>query len=368
MSAFSRRHFLQKLGLGTAFTLAYPTIQVHKMASINPEKKLHIALCGLGRYAGLVAIGLKSCRHCRLTGIVTGTPAKAAAWQKEYTIPEKNIYNYDNFDSIVHNKDVDLVYITLPNALHKDMVLRAAAAGKQVIVEKPMALTAIDCREMISACEKAGVALAVGYRLHFDPYHMEIKRLGQEKVFGQVRLIEASLGYKSSDPNEWRLKKTLSGGGPLMNIGLYCVQSSRYVLGEEPVSVTAQFGPVTNNTLFTEVEESITWQLNFPSGAVCNSSSSYNATFDRFFAAADEGSFELSPGLSYGPFKGKTSAGPLNFPNINQQAEQVDAIAAFILQNKPLPQHISGEEGWKDMKVLEAIYAAAESGKKVTIL
>lgn len=368
MSSFTRRGFLQKLGLGTAFTLAYPRIQIYKRAPNNPAKKLQVALCGLGRYAGLVAIGLKSSRYCHLSGIVTGTPAKAATWQKEYAIPQKNIYNYQDFDKIIQNKDIDLVYITLPNALHKDMVLRAAAAGKQVIVEKPMALTASDCRKMITACENAGVALAIGYRLHFDPYHKEIKRLGQEKVFGQVRLIEASLGYKSSDPNEWRLKKVLSGGGPLMNIGLYCVQSSRYVLGEEPISVTAQFGPVTNKALFTEVEESITWQLNFQSGAVCNSSSSYNATFDRFFAAADEGSFELSPGLSYGPFKGKTSAGPLNFPTINQQAEQVDAIAAFILQGKPLPLHISGVEGWKDMKALEAIYAAAESGKKVPIL
>jgi predicted dehydrogenase len=212
----------------------------------------------------------------------------------------------------------------------------------------------------------------VGYRLHFEPYHIEIKRLGQQKVFGQVRLIEASLGYKSADiditkPKEWRLKKALSGGGPLMNIGLYCVQVSRYVLGEEPVSVTAQFGPVTNQLKFDEVEESITWQLNFLSGAVCNSSSSYSATFDRFFAAADEGSFELSPGLSYGPFAGKTSNGPLSFPTINQQTVQTDSIAAYILQGTDLPTHISGEEGFKDMKVLQAIYQAANSGTKVMI-
>ncbi len=96
----------------------------------------------------------------------------------------------------------------------------------------------------------------------------KLKRLDQEKVFGQVRLIEASLGYKSSDPNEWRVHKVLSGGGPLMNLGVYCVQASRYVTGEEPISVTAQFGPITNKQIFSEVEESITWQLVFPSGTV----------------------------------------------------------------------------------------------------
>jgi predicted dehydrogenase len=364
MTPITRRSFLSKLGLSAVLVNAgHPPVM---------GKKLNIALCGLGRYAGIVAYGLESSLNCKLAGIVTGTPSKATEWQKKYAIPSKNIYDYNSFDKIGSNKDIDLVYICLPNALHKEMTIRAAKAGKHVIVEKPMAITAADCREMIDACQKAGVALAVGYRLHFEPYHIEIKRLGQQRVFGQVRLIEASLGYKSADteitkPKEWRLKKALSGGGPLMNIGLYCVQSSRYVLGEEPVSVTAQFGPVINQLKFDEVEESITWQLNFPSGAVCNSSSSYSATFDRFFAAADEGSFELSPGLSYGPFAGKTSNGPLSFPTINQQTVQTDSIAAYILQGADLPAHISGEEGFKDMKVLQAIYQAANSGEKVLI-
>jgi predicted dehydrogenase len=252
--------------------------------------------------------------------------------------------------------------------MHKEYVIRAAKAGKHVITEKPMAVSVQDCAEMIKACKDAGVQLAVGYRLHYEPYHLELKRLGQEKVFGQVRLIEVSLGYKSGDPSEWRLKKALAGGGPLMNIGIYCVQASRYVLGEEPQTVTAQFGPVTNKKLFTEVEESITWQLVFPSGAVCTSSSSYNCNIDRLFAAADNGFFELSPAVSYGPFKGRTSKGELNFPNINQQTTQMDEIGKVLLANKPLPVHITGEEGMKDMRVLQAIYEAARTGKSVRIV
>jgi predicted dehydrogenase len=185
-----------------------------------------------------------------------------------------------------------------------------------------------------------------------------------------VRLIEVSLGYKldGQNPADWHLKKALSGGGPLMNLGVYCVQSSRYVLGEEPVSVTAQFAPVTNQKLFSEVEESITWQLDFPGGAVCTSTSSYNCNIDRFFASADEGFFELSPAVSYGPFQGRTSKGELNFPTINQQATQLDEIGKVLLVNEQLPGHITGEEGLKDMKILQAIYKAAGTDKKVSLI
>jgi len=208
----------------------------------------------------------------------------------------------------------------------------------------------------------------MGYRLHYEPYNLELKRLGQEKVFGQVWLVEASLGYNSGTPGEWRLNKSLAGGGPLMNLGVYCVQASRYILGEEPVSVTAQFGPVTRKELFTEVEESIIWQMHFPSGAVSTSSTTYRCGIDRVYAAADEGSFELSPAISYGPFKGKTSKGELNFPTINQQATQCDEIAKVILSGQRLPEHIRGEEGLKDVRIMQAIYEAARTGKKVIVV
>jgi predicted dehydrogenase len=232
----------------------------------------------------MLAEGIQVSQYCTLAGIVTGTPSKAEKWKKQYNIPEKNIYNYQNFDEIINNKDIDLVYVVLPNGLHKEFVIRAAKAGKHVITEKPMAVTVKDCDEMIKACNDANVQLAMGYRLHYEPYHLEIKRLGQNKVFGQVRLIEASLGYKTydtvskdkvdkKDRNEWRLTKAL-GGGPLMDLGIYCIQSARYVLGEEPIAVTAQFGTVNDKERFSETEESISWQMEFPSGAVANCNTS----------------------------------------------------------------------------------------------
>jgi predicted dehydrogenase len=373
MKTLSRRNFLEKITLGTAATAAAATLPAFACGINYPlenrgDKRLNIALCGLGRYANYVAEGIQSSsEYCRVAGIVTGTPSKIPVWQKRFAIPDKNIYSYDNFDSISKNKDIDLIYVVLPNSMHKEFTIRAAKAGKHVIVEKPMAITVADCQEMIAACDRAGVQLTMGYRLHYEPYNMEIKRLGQEKVFGQVRLIEASLGYKSDDPSQWRLKKALAGGGPLMNLGVYCIQCSRYTLGEEPTSVTAQFGPITNKAVFTEVEESITWQLQFPSGAVSTSTSTYNCSVDRFFASADDGFFELSPAISYGPFKGRTSRGEMNFPTINQQATQCDEIAKVILAKSKLPGHISGGEGLQDVKIMQAIYESAGTGKRVEI-
>lgn len=364
----TRRSFLQKLSIGAS---AIPLVSIAKTEKNDvffEGKKLNIALCGLGRYAGYMAEGLESSQYCKLAGIITGTPAKAEKWSKQYNIPQKNIYNYQNLDEIAHNKDIDVVYVIVPNGLHKEYAIRAAKAGKHVIVEKPMALTAKDCEEMIKVCKDAGVQLAMGYRLHFEPHHLEIKRLGQEKVFGQVNLIDVSLGYTiDKDPKDWHFQKALSGGGPLMNLGVYCVQCARYVLGEEPTAVNAQFLQESYKKGDINVETAISWQLEFPSGAVCTSTSTYNSGIDRFYAAAENGFFELSPAVSYGPFRGRTSNGELKFADINQQTQQMDEIGKVLLAGKPLPSHITGEEGLKDMKVIEAIYESAKTGKKVQI-
>lgn len=383
MVKISRRSFVNKFGMGVGASVIMTTLPSFLAEPLKNKiqytgKKLNVALCGLGNYASMLAEGIQLSEYCTLAAIVTGTPAKAEKWKAKYNIPEKNIYNYENFDGIIKNKDIDLVYVVVPNGLHKEFVIRAAKAGKHVITEKPMAVSVKDCEEMIKVCDANKVQLAIGYRLHYEPTHLEIKRLGQQKVFGQVRYIEASLGYQIHDPrdtkstvnlndrNEWRLNKKL-GGGPLMDLGVYCIQASRYILGEEPISVTAQFGTVYNKQIFSETEESVSWQMEFPSGAVANCNTSVSCNIDRLYASADEGSFELSPALSYGSFEGKSSKEPLKFPVINQQQTQMDEIAKVLLENKKLPNHITGEEGLKDIKVINAIYKAAETGKKVSL-
>lgn len=371
MATPSRRTFIRQFGLGLgASTLSGTALaRGHYTPPVAPARKLGIALCGLGQYAGLLKGKLVDSQYSHLAGIITGTPAKAQQWKQELKLPDKNCYSYQTFDQLRDNPDIELVYITLPNGLHKEYTIRAAQAGKHVLVEKPMALSEADCRDMIAACRAAGVQLAVGYRLHYDPHHQAIQRLGQQQLLGPVRLIEASLGYRLAgiQPNNWHLSKTMAGGGPLMNIGIYCVQSARYVLGEEPVAVTAQYGPVTMPDVFREVEENITWQLYFPSGAVATSSCMANANIDRLYAAADNGFFELSPALSYGPFNGRSSQGVFSFPVVNQQAALVDDVARHILAGKPMPDHIAGEEGRRDLLILDAIYRAADTGQKISL-
>ncbi|WP_341224727.1 Gfo/Idh/MocA family oxidoreductase [uncultured Arcticibacterium sp.] len=361
----NRRSFVKKMAVGS---MMVPFGISHNFKP-EPYKKLRVALVGLGRYANYLAEGIAVSKHCEVAGIVTGTPSKIPVWRKKYQISADSVYNYETFDNIVNNEGIDAIYIVLPNGMHKEYAIRAAKAGKHVIVEKPMAITAKECEGIIAACKENNVELAVGYRLHFEPYNMEMMRLGKEKVYGEVRHVQAALGYNISniDLSDWHLNAKLSGGGCLQNLGVYCIQGARYIIGEEPISVTAQFGPVIHKDVYKEVEESIHWQMEFPSGAVATCTASSASSMDRLLASADKGIFELSPAISYGPFVGKTSDGVFEFPTTNQQQVQMDEMAKFLLNNKPFPDHISGLEGLKDLKVIDAVYEAAKTGERVLV-
>lgn len=334
---------------------------------MNNEKtstKLGIALVGLGKYSEeQLAPALEETQHCFLAGIVTGTPDKAEKWKKKYDIPEKNIYNYQNFDTIKDNPGIDIIYVVLPNAMHAEYVVRAAKAGKHVICEKPMAVTVEDCDKMIAACKEAGKMLSIGYRLHFEPYNQEMMRLGQKKVMGAIKNIKADNGL--SDAKEWRLDKELAGGGPLMDVGIYCVQGARYTTGMEPIAVRAQFGPKKDKEKFKEVEEAISWQMEFPGGIVADCKSSYSEEMNILRAEAEKGWFELSPAYEYKGIKGKVSNGEMKFPQVYQQAKQMDDFAMAVMNNRPTP--VPGEMGRQDVKILKAIYQAAETGERVQI-
>src|SRR6185295_12523495 len=181
----TRRNFIKSLGAGAALA-SLPSLTVSARSAFQ-EKKLGVALVGLGYYAEhKLATALEVTKNCYLAGIVTGTPAKAEKWKMKYSLAEKNIYNYQTFDRIADNPDIGVVYVVLPNSMHHEFVIRAAKAGKHVITEKPMAVSAKECQEMIDACKKANVKLYVGYRCHFEPHNMEAMRVGQQKVFGNV--------------------------------------------------------------------------------------------------------------------------------------------------------------------------------------
>jgi predicted dehydrogenase len=330
------------------------------------QKKLGIALVGLGNYAGgQLAPALKETTDCYLAGIVTGTPSKIDTWKGKYSIPDKNVYNYQNFDSIKDNPDIDIVYVVLPNSMHAEYVIRAAKAGKHVICEKPMAITVEECDQMIAACKEAGKMLSIGYRLHFEPYNLEMARLGTNKVYGELKEMSAGFGFPIGDPTQWRLSKKLAGGGPLEDVGIYCIQGFCYTTGMEPVAVRAQEGPKTDKSKFKEVEQSLTWQMEMPNGLICEGKASYAEGINFLKAKAEKGVFELTSAYNYSGQKGSTPDGPMDKPKVNQQAKQMDDFAQAITNKRATP--VPGEMGRRDVRIIQAIYKAMESGKRVEL-
>jgi predicted dehydrogenase len=368
----TRRDFLQKMG-ASALMLQLSSLSTFANYSEKKDqpyqgKVLRVAIMGLGGYGTRVAEAMKACSKAKLVGVISGTPSKIKDWQLKYDIPAQNCYNYENFDEVKNNPDIDAIYVITPNALHHDQVIRVAKAGKHAICEKPMAVNAKQAQEMVAACKKANVKLLVGYRMHFEPRTLEVIRMRKAGEFGKVMFFQGQCGFKAGDPNQWRLNKALAGGGAMMDIGIYALNGARYMVGEEPVWITAQ-ETKTDPVKFKEgVDETIQFQLGFPSGAIASCLSSYNINhLDRFFLSGDKGFAEMQPSTGYGPIKGRTHQGELNQPITTHQTEQMDQMAAIIFENKQPVVSVDGEEGLKDLKIIEAIYQAAKTGQKVKL-
>lgn len=367
----SRREFLQKI---TAATVAFPLIKkaveqdktFPKSSGESPV--LRVAIMGLGSYGTRVAEAMEQCTKAKLVSVISGTPSKIKAWQAKYNILAKNCYNYENFDQVKDNPDIDAVYVITPNALHHDEVIRVAKAGKNVICEKPMAVNAAQAQEMIDACKKAKVKLLVGYRMHFEPHTLKIIQMRKDGEFGKILFFQGLSGFTIGDPMQWRLNKALSGGGSMMDIGIYSVNGARYMIGEDPVWTTAQ--EVKNDRVkFKEgVDETMLFQFGFPSGAVASCLSTYSMNnLDRFFLDGTNGFAELDPATGYGPIRGRTNKGELVAADVTHQALQMDEMADIILKDKKPVIPVNGEEALKDLKIIDAIYEAAKSGRKINL-
>ncbi len=356
----TRRDFIQKMTLGAGVLLAQPNIE----QLFKPKEKLGVALVGLGNYSmRQLAPALLETEHCRLTGIVTGSPSKIPEWCEKYNIPKRNVYNYQNFDEIRNNPDIDIVYVVLPNSMHAEYTIRAAKAGKHVICEKPMAMNTAECEQMIKACKDAKVILSVGYRLYFEPHHLEMRRLGMEKTHGNIRMMESGLGYNMADPTSWRLNKAMGGGGAIMDLGVYCVQGIRRTLNELPTEVTAQ-GFKINKDLFKDIYETMMFQMTFPSGAISNSTTTYTSFIDKLYATTGSERFGISPSFTATGAKTMDFAIKINVESPKyQQIKQMDAFAQNI--NNKTEILASGEEGLVDMKIIDAIKKAADTSKRV---
>jgi len=333
----------------------------------STDKKLGVALCGLGSLSTYqIAPALKKTKHCKLAGIVTGDPEKAKKWQKQYGLPDRSVYSYDTMDRMADNPDIDIVYVVTPNALHLEHATKSALAGKHVFCEKPMEISVERCQQMIDVCKKAGRVLGVAYRCQFEPHHLECMRIARSKELGTIKFIEGVFGFPLGDPDQWRVKKDLAGGGALMDVGIYVLQATRYLTGEEPVRVFAT-ETKTDPVKFKEVDETMAWTAIFPSGVVAYCATTFNAApVGRFRAHTDRGWFGLDPAFNYNGLRGARSDGKsLKFGEIDQFANELDEFALSILQNKPTK--VSGEEGLQDVKILSAIYESARTGRAVDI-
>jgi glucose-fructose oxidoreductase len=327
-------------------------------------RPLGVALVGLGGYSeNRLAPALQLTRRCRLAGIVSGSPHKIEDWQRRYRIPERNVYDYDNFARIADNPDIDVVYVVLPNHLHAKFVIAAAEAGKHVWCEKPMALDVAEAQRMVAACRRNKVQLAIGYRMQHEPNTRHLIGFAASKPYGAIRTIRADAGFVAFDESDrgrnWRLDAAC-GGGAMYDVGVYALNAARYTVGREPLSVSATHETRRPN-IFERVDETTRFHLEFSGGIDARCIGSFGQNFNLLRADCERGWYALSPFQAYDGIRGRTSDGRVLDAMVpNQLAHQMDEDALAILEGRA--PRVPGEEGLADMRVVEAIFASARAG------
>jgi predicted dehydrogenase len=329
----------------------------------EPDRPFRYCIVGLGRISMQHFMpGIKLSKHSRITALVSGHRDKAEKMAAEYGVPSKNIYSYANYDAIADNRDIDAVYIALPNGMHAEYTIRAAKAGKHVLCEKPMANTAADCQAMVDACQKAKRKLMIEYRCQFEPLNLRAIQMIRDGRLGRIQSISSANGFNIR-PGEWRCTKTLGGGGPLMDVGIYSLNACRYLTGEEPMGDLRAFSSVIDRDgRFDEVEENLSWTMKFPSGVVTSCTTTYGAAMPgEYTVYGSKGTLHMETAFSY---QGQhLTAKMQGEPAIDEQSAErdpaqfprlADHLADSVLQDKELK--CSGEEGLKDMRLIMAIY------------
>lgn len=366
MSLKSRRVVLKTLALGAGGILLSPHIL--KSSGRYKKEKLGVALVGLGYYStDLLAPALQQTKYCYLAGIVTGTPSKAETWKTKYNISDKNIYNYQNFDQIANNPDIDVVYVVLPPSMHREYVIRAANAGKDVWCEKPMAITPKECQDMIDACKKNKRSLAIGYRLHHEPNTQEYRRIIKEKLLGNVKQLSCAAGYRDNRTNHWKQKREM-GGGVLYDMGVYAIQGARLGTNMEPISIVSAKTSTTRPEIYKDgLDETTIATLEFPGGVFADIKTSFGENVNFLNITCEKGEIKMAPYSAYSGVKGNSPLGEINNPYTVpwQQAKQMDDDALAIMQSKPML--VPGEEGLRDIRIVEAIYKSAGTNQVVKL-
>lgn len=360
----SRREFATVIAGGIASEIA-------AQAQDAPERKVGYCIIGLGRIStGEFMPGILKTQRCRITALVSGHRDKAERFAKDYGVPATSIYSYEDFDRrMASNPDVDAVYVALPNSMHAEYTVRSARAGKHVLCEKPMAVSVGECEQMIEACKSARKKLMIAYRLQYEPNTLKAQQLIRNRGVGALELIDSSFGFNVGH-NEWRTDRKLSGGGPLMDVGIYCLQACRLMSGEEPVEVDGRQSVIDHDGRFETVEENLVWTMRFPSGllATCNTSFGTN-TGGWFRVYGSKGSVAMEPAFSYDGLKlhvqseHEPSEQTAEDHNPMQFAREGDHLAECILSGGT-PKS-PGEEGLRDIRILEAVYQSCRERRPI---
>jgi predicted dehydrogenase len=362
----SRREFTRLSALSLAAHLA-PSLGAQTPTQPS-DRKVGYAIIGLGRIADHFMRAIQNTSNSKITALVSGHPDKAARIAEQYGVPKSSIYNYENMDSFRDNHEVDAVYVALPNSMHAEYTIRSAKAGKHVLCEKPMAVSVSEAQSMIDACKSANVKLMIAYRCHYETTNLAAVKLIRDGAIGEVQQIQSAFGFNCG-AKEWRLQKPLAGGGPLMDVGIYCLNATRYLTGEEPASFSAYTYSDPNDPRFKTVEENINWITKFPSGVTASCNTTYGAQMDGFFRVyGSKGWLEVDPAFVYDGLVLKANYMDANgkFVHLDQPNPEKDPIhftkeaihfSDCVLQNKT--PKTPGEEGLRDMTYIREIYRSA---------
>lgn len=357
MMRFTRREFAKLGSLGLAARFAPDLI------AETQTPKIGYAVIGLGRIAGHFMPGTRDTTNSQITGLVSGHRDKADRIAAQYGVPQTSIYNYENFDEIARNPNIQAVYVALPNSMHAEYTIRAAKAGKHVLCEKPMATSVADCESMIAACKAANVKLMIAYRCHYEPTNLKAIKLIRDGALGQVQAIASNFGFNIA-PGEWRLNKKMAGGGPLFDVGIYALNACRYLTGEEPEHISAFASTIDHDGRFDQVEENDAWTMRFPSGILASCSTTYGANMEGFFRVyGSKGWLEVDNAFVYEGLHLRADFSGTKLDELNPARDPSHFTAeaehfSNCIQKNLEPQS-PGEEGLRDMRYIAEIYRSA---------
>lgn len=331
--------------------------------------RIGYAIVGVGQLTKDELIpAVRESEHAYLAALVTGADDKAEVQAASSMRPE-DVYAYEEFGELADRDDIQAVYIVLPNALHREYAERAAQMGKHVLCEKPLASTVEDAEAMVQACREAGVLLMTAYRCQYTPEHWAVRDAVQSGRLGPVRLLNSVHAHVEDDPQAWRLDQKMAGGGPLPDIGLYSLNTARFVLGLEPQWVEASLDQPQDDPRFREVERSVSFRLGFAGGVMADCQASYAALdVNTLRVMGEAGHAEMDPAFAYEGLKLTVTPAKdqqPDFPGYDQFTLEMDHFAACIRAG--VQPWTPGEEGLQDQRLMAAIYQAARGGKRVTL-